>query len=59
MPIYEYICNKCSHIFDVLRLSSSGDKVTCPSCGAGDVAKKLSTFSCSLPAGGGAFTGGT
>lgn len=57
MPIYEYICNRCGHVFDVLRLYSSGDSVTCPSCGAGDVAKKLSAFSCSLPSGG-AFNGG-
>jgi len=45
MPIYEYVCKKCSHQFELLRLSSNGFKgVKCPECGSGKAEKKLSTF---------------
>jgi putative FmdB family regulatory protein len=59
MPIYEYMCNKCGNIFSILVMSSSqGKKLSCPSCGAADVVKKVSTF-CSPSGGlGGGFGGG-
>lgn len=60
MPIYEYICSKCSEMFSVLKLSTSDEKTRCPACGSEDVVKRMSSFSCTLPTGegGGAFRGG-
>lgn len=43
MPIYEYECIKCSHIFDVLqKIGESGKSLSCPKCG-GKRPKKLVT----------------
>lgn len=49
MPIYEYVCKKCSHQFELLRLSSNDFKnVKCPECGSGKAEKKLSTFAAAV-----------
>ena len=33
MPIYEYVCNICSHRFDKLRpVSRMDDEAPCPIC---------------------------
>ncbi len=42
MPIFEYICEKCSLEFE--KLVFSGQKVTCCKCGSEDVKKKFSVF---------------
>jgi putative FmdB family regulatory protein len=43
VPIYEYACMECeSHFEELVR--ASGQAVTCPECGAGNVLKQLSTF---------------
>ena len=44
MPIYEYRCKACKHVFEKLvpRFES---EVNCPSCGAGGPEKLLSVFS--------------
>jgi len=39
MPIYEYKCTKCGHIFEELRSIIDGEGATCPKCGA--PAKKI------------------
>jgi len=39
MPIYEYKCTKCGHIFEELRSMADGEGATCPKCGA--PAKKI------------------
>ena len=39
MPIYEYKCTKCGHIFEELRSITDGEGATCPKCGA--PAKKI------------------
>ncbi|MBN2568143.1 MAG: zinc ribbon domain-containing protein [Deltaproteobacteria bacterium] len=46
MPIYEYVCKKCNHEFEVISFSSSGaaDDVQCPSCGERDAEKLMSTL---------------
>lgn len=45
MPIYEYVCKKCSNKFELLRLSINGFKsVECPECGSHKVVKEFSTF---------------
>lgn len=45
MPLYEYGCRKCGRRFEVLqKMGASAAGLVCPSCGAGEVEKKLSTF---------------
>jgi putative FmdB family regulatory protein len=45
MPIYEYKCNRCDHMFEVYRLISERDEdVKCPSCGTAESEKLLSSF---------------
>ena len=41
MPIYEYHCEPCDHIFETLVRGSS-DVARCPRCGNIDVAKQFS-----------------
>ncbi|MDP2167028.1 MAG: zinc ribbon domain-containing protein [Thermodesulfovibrionales bacterium] len=62
MPIYEYICHKCSEAFTALRpVHMRAEDAQCPMCGSEDVRKKLSSFS-SLSSGSvgssGYFSGG-
>jgi putative FmdB family regulatory protein len=57
MPIFEFVCNKCKKTFEDLVLSASRtDEVVCPSCGSGDVKKKMSTFSSKVTSGGNSFS---
>jgi len=42
MPIREYQCSGCQHIFEKLN---PPDGVECPNCGSKNVRKKFSTFS--------------
>lgn len=46
MPIYEFQCRKCGHVFEVRveGLKSSG-KPECSECGQSDVERLWSTFS--------------
>jgi len=45
MPIYEFVCEPCDKVFEVLfRSSTEKRKVTCPDCGKNKVRKKLSVF---------------
>ena len=45
MPIYEFVCEPCNKVFEVLfRSSTEKQKVTCPTCGGVKIRKKLSTF---------------
>jgi len=41
MPIYEYHCKPCDHIFETLVRTSS-NAARCPRCGNIDVAKQFS-----------------
>ena len=43
MPIFEYQCTKCNHQFEELVFNRN-DTPLCPSCGAENVGKQLSTF---------------
>lgn len=63
MPMYEFRCPKCGHVFEELVFNSSDEEsVKCPSCGATGPEKQLSAFnagstgdlsgsSCSSPSG--------
>ena len=43
MPIYEYQCNSCGKITEVLtKMGGAGEEVTYESCGGSDLQKKLS-----------------
>jgi putative FmdB family regulatory protein len=44
MPIFEYTCQDCGSKFEKL-VRRDADEISCPSCGAGRVAKELSVFS--------------
>jgi putative FmdB family regulatory protein len=44
MPLYEYVCDKCNHRFELLRaLSASGEEASCPRC-QGRARRVLSPF---------------
>lgn len=32
MPIYDYKCKKCGHVFEVTHSINSKDEYSCPSC---------------------------
>ena len=45
MPIYEYLCNDCSHAFETLV--RNGAKPDCPACKSGSLQRTLSVFAVS------------
>ncbi len=48
MPIYEYRCVKCSHVFDAFqRVGADGSNLQCPVCGAEKPEKLFSAFAAS------------
>jgi putative FmdB family regulatory protein len=49
MPIYEFKCKKCEHIFEELVFSSGAgsEDVICPVCGEKNADKLMSAFSSS------------
>ena len=58
MPLYEFRCSDCSHDFEELvRSMAAVDQVKCPSCGSGQVHKRVSSFAARVTgAGGGPFS---
>ncbi|HWJ44042.1 MAG TPA: zinc ribbon domain-containing protein [Gaiellaceae bacterium] len=57
MPMYEYVCMRCEEHFE--ELVRGDEEVSCPQCGATNVARQLSTFATIGTAGQtGAFGGG-
>ena len=45
MPIYEYECQKCGHVFDkFVRSMSAPLQVECPECHSTDCRKNITTF---------------
>ncbi len=44
MPIFEFKCGSCGSEFEKL-VRSAAPAPACPSCGGGDLHKKVSTFS--------------
>ncbi len=46
MPLYEFVCSNCGHLFEQLVRSANYDThaIVCPACQRSDVQKKLSTF---------------
>ena len=55
MPIFEYACAKCEHVFEA-RLERASDPVpACPDCGAAKARKLLSAFAVQASSGGPGF----
>ena len=42
MPIYEYACESCGHVFDVLQKMAAAPLQDCPECGKPKLKKLLS-----------------
>ncbi|RMF98495.1 MAG: zinc ribbon domain-containing protein [Gammaproteobacteria bacterium] len=52
MPIYEYVCKKCDHLFDVLQKISDEPLTYCPECGEPELRKRVSAPAFRLKGGG-------
>jgi len=52
MPIYEYACKSCGHIFDVLQKMDEDPLTVCPECGEPTLKKLLSAPNFRLKGGG-------
>lgn len=45
MPLYEYQCRKCGHVFEKLRRIAENDStLECPKCDSEEVERQFSTF---------------
>jgi putative FmdB family regulatory protein len=44
LPIFEYTCSQCGHVFEKLVLKRSQDPPECPKCGWKRVDLKFSAF---------------
>jgi putative FmdB family regulatory protein len=44
MPIFEYRCKKCGHVFEHLAKTPSDQPLRCPKCRAPKPVKQLSAF---------------
>jgi putative FmdB family regulatory protein len=42
MPVYEYVCRRCSHPFEELVFGD--EKPVCPRCASAELEKKFSVF---------------
>jgi putative FmdB family regulatory protein len=54
MPIYEYACKKCGHLFS--ELVWGDEEVRCPACNSRRIERQISGFAVG---GGGGFGGGS
>ncbi len=52
MPIYEYKCDACGHIFDTLQKISDSPLTECPDCGKDALKKLISSPAFRLKGGG-------
>jgi putative FmdB family regulatory protein len=52
MPIYEYACDNCGHVFDALQKMSDDPLTDCPACGEPRLKKLLSAPNFRLKGGG-------
>jgi len=44
VPIFEYACPQCGHVFEKLVLTRKKDPPQCPKCGGKRVEQKFSAF---------------
>jgi len=52
MPIYEYMCQSCNHIREVIQKISDEPLVDCPECGRPDLKKQVTAAAFKLKGGG-------
>ncbi len=52
MPIYEYICQDCSHVWDELRKISDPNPEACPKCAKAHVEQRMTAAGFRLKGGG-------
>jgi putative FmdB family regulatory protein len=52
MPIYEYECQLCSHVWDELRRLSDPNPEACPACGKNQLAQRMTAAGFRLKGGG-------
>jgi putative FmdB family regulatory protein len=52
MPIYEYSCDACDHVFELLQRVGAEPPEACPDCGEPRVRKLVSSTSFVLKGGG-------
>ncbi|MCP4143824.1 MAG: zinc ribbon domain-containing protein [bacterium] len=54
MPMYEFKCDKCNHVFEELLTSNELQKEIpeCPECGSKKTKKQVSSFSPGFDSGG-------
>ncbi|MFQ5635187.1 MAG: FmdB family zinc ribbon protein [Gammaproteobacteria bacterium] len=52
MPIYEYVCGGCEHVFDALQKMDAKPLTECPECGEPKLRKLLSAPNFRLKGGG-------
>lgn len=45
MPIFEYACSNCGHVFEKLVLTRDQEPPECPNCGWKQVEQMFSAFS--------------
>lgn len=58
MPLYEFKCEKCNEIFELLVMSHEEEvEMKCPHCGAADFERVLSTTHYAMGAGTGSGAG--
>jgi putative FmdB family regulatory protein len=60
MPLYEFTCRKCGHVFEELLSAAELEqgKPKCPACRSARVEKGFSAFATGGAGGGGAAVGG-
>ena len=65
MPIHEFRCKSCGHVFEELLIRSTDkDELECPKCGTSRVDQLMSSFACGTSSrapssgGGGGCSGG-
>jgi len=52
MPLYEYECGNCGHLFERLRAMNDDDPRACPTCESERVMRRISMFAASTSSGG-------
>ncbi|MBK8815463.1 MAG: zinc ribbon domain-containing protein [Methylococcaceae bacterium] len=52
MPIYEYQCQSCGHVYEAIQKISDPALTDCPACNKPDLAKKISAAGFRLKGGG-------
>jgi len=42
MPIFEFQCRQCNHIYEALVMSGDNEDIQCPKCGDKNITKLIS-----------------